>query len=703
MEDLTAIQPYSGWRNSATEGEAEAIEYVASRLSELAFLHDLGMELDRQEFNVFMATELWDTRLGLTVDGQDVEVPADGLRGPRDDVYQALRFDSDGSLNDSDRNPVVVSGPVEIVRSEREIRELAPSDLAGKIVFLDYAVVDRVVQGGMNNAVGIAWELMEKEPAGLVLITSFSNVPGESHGTFVSDVGALNWVATDAAPPTLYARLEDLAPAGIESWEDLERVESAELTWDADLFSPARSGNLVARVPGRDSTRAIILGAHIDSPNSPGAMDDGSGSVILLEVARVLNEARTQPPTDLYLVWFGSEELGLYGSAHFVATHQELLDQTQAMLQTDMLSHPLDGIDAELTLVSWSYGRLGNDQLPFPAALGTAARDRGLQTVTEDLFYIYSDNSSFGGFDVPHADLIYVDEEAMEATGSVHYAAHIHDPYDTVELARKVGDVLKQMATVVLSAALDVPAAQEGQGSSTLRVSPIPNHRAVFVGSHTESVHMTPIGFTDLGMALAMEGFDVDLIPYGQAVVEEDLLDADLVVALPVVDYPSPDGDTELYDEGWSPEEIIVLEGYVADGGLLVLGNSANRLKYANRVLDPNEDWSDVNDLASRFGVSFVEGELADNEARSTSDHPLVAGLPALSLIPENGLPFNLAAVTQAQILAQAGDQAAVALVEYGDAGGQVLILADVGILGSSWGEPENLKFWQNLARYSVQ
>jgi hypothetical protein len=43
------------------------------------------------------------------------------------------------------------------------------------------------------------------------------------------------------------------------------------------------------------------------------------------------------------------------------------------------------------------------------------------------------------------------------------------------------------------------------------------------------------------------------------------------------------------------------------------------------------------------------------------------------------------------------------ALVDYGDAGGQVLALADLGILSASWGEPNNLPFWQNLAEYAKQ
>jgi len=45
MEDLTAIQPYSGWRSSATEGEQEAIDYIAERLREFEYLQGLGLEL----------------------------------------------------------------------------------------------------------------------------------------------------------------------------------------------------------------------------------------------------------------------------------------------------------------------------------------------------------------------------------------------------------------------------------------------------------------------------------------------------------------------------------------------------------------------------------------------------------------------------------------------------------------------------------
>jgi hypothetical protein len=692
LEDLTAIQPYSGWRNSASQGEAEALDYVEERFGEFAYLQELGLDLERQSFHVFMGTELWETRLHLIVDGQEVEVPADGLRGPRDDIAQALRFDSDGTLNDSTRNPVVVEGPVVLVRSAEEIEALSPAGLKDKVVFVDYAIVDRVLLGE-RRAVRVASDLLAKEPAGLVLVTRFSNQPDESHGSFVGDVSALNQVESSPAPPTLYVRLEDLAPAGIANWDDLAQVEAAHLTWDADVFSPAASGNLVARIPGADSSQAVILGAHIDSPNSPGAMDDGSGSAVLLEVARVLDAAQVQPAVDVYLVWFGSEELGLYGSYHFVSTRQELLDRTLAMLQIDCLTRPLDGIDAYFNLVTWSYGRLGDDRLTWPDYLAQTVDQRGVGTYAVNHYGIESDNSAFAGFDVPNANLIYMDFPQMERLGGVHYAGHIHDPYDTVELAREVGDVLEQMARVALAAALET-----GREDPALRVAPRPDRRALFVASHTEAVHMAPTTFTDLGMALAWEGFDVDLIPYGQAVTSTDLEETDLVVVLPVVDYPSSEGDPDLYDEAWSEEEIAALEAYVAEGGLLVLTNSAHRLKYNNSVLDPNEDWSDANALAARFGVTYHSGALSSTEAQTEGESPLVEGVEALELAKANGVPFSLA---EGQVLAQADGEVAAALVDHGQGGGQVLVLADVGMLGHDQGEPTNLSFWRNLARYA--
>jgi hypothetical protein len=696
LADLETIRPYSGWRSSATEGEAEALDMVAATLERFETLREAGMTLERQQFRVPSATELRETRLHLTLGDQEVEVPADGIRGHQDNIALALRSDSDGRLNDTERDPAVLGGPVVLIGSAATLHSLSPDDMAGKIAFVDYALLDRVAAGSREQAGAHAGELLALRPAGLVLVTRFSNEPGESHGSFVGDSSPTSWVEVEPGtpiPPTLYVRLEDLAPAGITRWEDLDRVEAARLTWDADVLAPGSSGNLIAHIPGASSAAAVILGAHIDTPNSPGAMDDGSGSAVLLEVARVLNEARIQPPVDLTLAWFGSEELGAYGSAHFVATHQELLDRTLGMLQVDCLTRPLEGIPAELTLTTWSYGRQGDRSIPWPDYVSSLASRRVVETKPQNEYAVESDNGTFAGFGVPNANLIYK-SGAMGRFGPIHYAAQIHDPYDTVERAREVGDVLEGMARIALAVALETSVED-----APLRVVPEPDLRALFVASHTEAPMMTPIGLTDLGQTLALAGFDVDLVPYGQAVTAADLEDAALVFVPAVVDFPSQRGDLSVYDEAWSEGEIQAIEDYVARGGLLVLANSANRLKFSSSMVDANEDWRSLNALSERFGISYRFGTVYEKLFWvEKGSHPLVAGVSLLELLPGNSVPIRL---DEGQVLAWAEGRIVIGLVDHGDAGGQVLALADAGLLGNDGGTPRSLKLWQNLARYA--
>jgi hypothetical protein len=263
-------------------------------------------------------------------------------------------------------------------------------------------------------------------------------------------------------------------------------------------------------------------------------------------------------------------------------------------------------------------------------------------------------------------------------------------------MAKDVSQVFEDMAKVALAAALDAAGEHD-----SLRVTPPQDGRILFVASHTEPGHMTPAGFTELGMTMAMEGFDVDLVPYGQAVTSVDLEDTDLVVVLPVLDYPTAGGDLEQYDESWTQPEVDALEAYVEGGGLLVLTNSRHRLKYGTAGMDPNEDWADANALASRFGVTYQDGVVEADQARTEGEHPLVGKVKMLELGPDNGIPYELADGLAGEVLAWKGATPVATLLEHGAQGGQVLILADVAVLTSGWGEPHNLPFWQNLARFA--
>jgi hypothetical protein len=678
LEDLTALQPYSGWRNSATEGESEALDYVASTLSEFSHLQELGLELERQSFHVFLATEVWESHLFLTRNEQETEVPANAVSGHRREVRQALRFDSDGVLNDADSNPVEVAGRALLLRSSEDVLSLAQEDAEGRIVFLDFDVIDPFV-AGQGVGARLVTALIQKHVAGLVLVVTGGHGESAQDGTFLEDP------AMNDGIPMLNVRLEDLVPAGIDSWEALGQVEAMRLIWDTDVFSPGQSGNLVARIPGADSSRAVILGAHIDSANTPGAGDNALNCAVLLEVARVLDEGAIQPPVDVYLVWFGSEELGFYGSQHFVNTHQELMDRTLAAFLMDGFTADQPG-PTILAMQEASHARFGDARLPFAEYLSQKAGVYGIPIdAILDSEFFSSDDGPFYGF-VPHVRFAF---------GSLEIGERFHTPYDTVEGMQDQGGVMEQIVSMALIATLETPL-----DAPDLGVTPEPERRALIVATHTEVLHMTPTMLIHLDRALAWEGFDVDVIPYGQSFTTADLADAGLVLALPVIDYPSADADPSVYDEQWDADEIELLVSYVEQGGFLILTNSANRL-FLGRIGDTNEDWEDANALAEPFGISFRGVPFRTIRARVAGTHPLVGNLFDLVMLPDNGLPLT---PQGGETLAEAQGEVAISLMDYGGAGGQVLALSDLGSLdlyNPRQGDRDNLDFLRNLARYA--
>jgi hypothetical protein len=87
------------------------------------------------------------------------------------------------------------------------------------------------------------------------------------------------------------------------------------------LAVAATVNNIVARLHGTANTKAVMLAAHYDSvPSGPGASDDGSGTVTLLETARAL---KAGPPlrNDVIFLITDGEELGLMGAQGFVNEH----------------------------------------------------------------------------------------------------------------------------------------------------------------------------------------------------------------------------------------------------------------------------------------------------------------------------------------------------------------------------------------------
>jgi carboxypeptidase Q len=81
----------------------------------------------------------------------------------------------------------------------------------------------------------------------------------------------------------------------------------------------------VAEIPGTDprlKDEVVMVGGHLDSwIAGTGATDNGAGSVVALEVVRILNSLKVKPRRTIRIALWSGEEQGLYGSKGYAKQH----------------------------------------------------------------------------------------------------------------------------------------------------------------------------------------------------------------------------------------------------------------------------------------------------------------------------------------------------------------------------------------------
>jgi peptidase M28-like protein len=119
-------------------------------------------------------------------------------------------------------------------------------------------------------------------------------------------------------------------PAGNLSNPDADQLlrilkRGRPVTMRLTLVSSVRngeSGNVIAEVPGRDPKAPILfVGGHLDSWDlGTGAIDDAAGVAIATAAAKHIMDAG-RPLRTIRIVWFGAEEVGLYGGMFYKDLH----------------------------------------------------------------------------------------------------------------------------------------------------------------------------------------------------------------------------------------------------------------------------------------------------------------------------------------------------------------------------------------------
>ncbi|OGT45016.1 MAG: hypothetical protein A3E83_05895 [Gammaproteobacteria bacterium RIFCSPHIGHO2_12_FULL_41_20] len=95
---------------------------------------------------------------------------------------------------------------------------------------------------------------------------------------------------------------------------------------------------------GNSSEPGVVIGGHMDTLSStfskkPGADDDGSGTVTVLETARAILSSNMHFKRPIYFIWYAAEEEGLVGSGHVVTDFKKKNIPVHAVMQLDMTGY----------------------------------------------------------------------------------------------------------------------------------------------------------------------------------------------------------------------------------------------------------------------------------------------------------------------------------------------------------------------------
>ncbi|MEM8826303.1 MAG: M28 family peptidase, partial [Pseudomonadota bacterium] len=278
-----------------TEAEARARDWAVERLNALGFddvrveTFDMPVWVRGEERAEIVAP--FPQPLTLTALGNSAATPAEGLEA------EIVMFESVAAL------------------------EAAPNAaVAGKIVYIGHAM--RATQDGSHYGQFGAPRrqgpnVAAAKGAAAIVIRSIGTDSARSPHTGVQRFA-------DGVTPIPAAALAN------PDADQLERIAARGQPVRLNLVLTPRqtgtgtSGNVIAEVPGRDPDAGMILVAcHLDSWDlGTGAVDDAAGCGIVTAAAKRVMDAGT-PRRPIRIVWFGAEEVGLFGGFHYAETHAE--------------------------------------------------------------------------------------------------------------------------------------------------------------------------------------------------------------------------------------------------------------------------------------------------------------------------------------------------------------------------------------------
>ena len=372
-----------GPRLAGTEAEARARDWAVRKLTAMGFAN-----VRVEPFDMPVWTRGFESAAILSPFPQPMAVVALG--------------------NSASTGPQGITGEVVGFNSEAEFEAAPDEAVRGKIVFVSHAMPR--TQDGSGYG--------------------FFGGPRRQGPTIASRKGALAIVVRSIGTDyhrNPHAGVQSFAegvkpiPAGALSIPDAEQLQrilkraKSPVTMHLTLVSQVvqgSSGNVIAEVPGRDPKAApILVGGHLDSWDlGTGAIDDAAGVAIAAASAKRIMDAG-RPLRTIRVVWFGAEEVGLFGGLDYRAKHGK--EPHHAIVESDFGAGRVWKVDS----------KLGKER---------EAEAKAIQSALEPLGIVPGALDSADGSDIGPMIADGVPAVGLSQDGTYYFDLH-HTPDDTLD------------------------------------------------------------------------------------------------------------------------------------------------------------------------------------------------------------------------------------------------------------------------------
>ncbi len=222
----------------------------------------------------------------------------------------------------------------------------------GKILLVPSSIISNMGSGYIIDRVA-----HENSKIGAIIVEVDIDNPNHVYGSFV--------VGPNAHPTAKFAEGKPmLFTCSSKAFKELADAANKKLdiSMKADFaIESVTAANVIGYIEGKDETlkdEFIIIGAHFDHAGdnkngtyNPGALDNASGTAVMMEIARVLKEGNYKPKKSILFIAFNGEEEGLYGSYHYVNNPMYPLNKDKTvMINLDMVGSKTE---MPLTLLSF--------------------------------------------------------------------------------------------------------------------------------------------------------------------------------------------------------------------------------------------------------------------------------------------------------------------------------------------------------------